>query len=295
VARHAAKFLEKAEFTVERLYAGTFLSSLDMAGISISLLGVTDEWLQLLDSSTTALAWPNAAKQRPRQLKLQPTPVVRKTVEAKPKQPPQSDLENKVQRAIEAACNALIQAEPELTEMDRITGDGDLGASMKRASTAAQQALPTYPLSDISDTLKALSQTLRRELGGSSGPLYGVLFLRAGNVLENSGPIGLAQWAMALEEGARAISDLGGAKPGDRTMLDALDPFVKTLKTAAGTAREVLLAAVDDAQRGAEATAKMKPRLGRSSYLQDRVLGHPDPGAIAVAIWLRAVVDAVTH
>ena len=68
-------------------------------------------------------------------------------------------------------------------------------------------------------------------------------------------------------------------------MLDALHPFVETLKRpATNPAREVLLTAVDKAQRGAGATARMRPRLGRSSYLQDRVLGHPDPGAIAVAI-----------
>jgi triose/dihydroxyacetone kinase / FAD-AMP lyase (cyclizing) len=295
VARHTAMFLEKGEFTVERIYSGTFLSSLDMAGISISLLGVSDEWLQFLDSPTTAPAWPNAAKQRPRQLKLHSAPVIRTTVGPKRKQNSQSDLENKVERAIEAACNALIEAEPELAEMDRITGDGDLGTSMKRASIAIRQALPTYPLNDIPDTLKALAQTLRRELGGSSGPLYGVLFLRAGNVLEKSNPIGVTQWAAALEEGIRALGDLGGAKPGDRTMMDALDPFARTLKIAAGTTSEVLSHAADNAQRGAEATAKMKPRLGRSSYLQDRVLGHPDPGAIAVAIWLRAVVHAMAH
>ena len=80
VARHAAIFLQKEEFSVERIYAGTFLSSLDMAGISISLLGVNDEWLQFLDSPTTAPAWPNAAKQRPGQLKLQQAPVVSTTV-----------------------------------------------------------------------------------------------------------------------------------------------------------------------------------------------------------------------
>ena len=77
-------------------------------------------------------------------------------------------------------------------------------------------------------------------------------------------------------------------------MLDALDPFVKVLKKGGtNSARELLLTAVDHAQHNAKATAQMKPRLGRSSYLQDRVLGYPDPGAIAVAIWLRAVVDAV--
>ena len=78
-------------------------------------------------------------------------------------------------------------------------------------------------------------------------------------------------------------------------MLDALDPFVQALKQAAShlAAREALLAAVEAAERGVEATASMKPRLGRSSYLGDRVLGHPDPGAKAVSILLRAVYVAL--
>ena len=144
-------------------------------------------------------------------------------------------------------------------------------------------------------TLKALAHTVRQELGGSSGPLYGVLLLRCGTVLEGSIAVGISQWAEALAQGSQAISDLGGAKPGDRTMLDALDPFVKTLKEAASSKppREALLAAVEAAERGVEATAAMKPRLGRSSYLGDRVLGHPDPGAKALAILLRAVYAAL--
>ena len=294
VARHATLFLDRSGFTVERLYAGTFLSSLDMAGISISVLGLNDEWLRWLDAPTTAPAWPNAAKQRPRPVNLQSAPPAGVNMAFTARENPESDLGKNVERGIRAACEALFQAEPQLTELDRITGDGDLGASMKRASMVIKEAIPSYPLNDISATLKALGHTLRHELGGSSGPLYGVLFLRAGNVLENSGRIGLTEWATAFDEGCRAISELGGAKPGDRTMLDAFDPFLKTLREAGtGTPREALLAAVDEAQRGAEATAQMKPRLGRSSYLQDRVLGHPDPGAIAVAIWLRAVAGAV--
>jgi len=294
VARHATLFLDRSGFSVERLYAGTFLSSLDMAGISISVLGLNDEWLRWLDTPTTAPAWPNAAKQRPRPVNLQSAPPAGVNMAFTARENPESDLGKNVERAIRAACEALFQAEPQLTELDRITGDGDLGASMKRASIVIKEAIPSYPLNDISATLKALGHTLRHELGGSSGPLYGVLFLRAGNVLENSGRIGLTEWATAFDEGCRAISELGGAKPGDRTMLDAFDPFLKTLREAGtGTPREALLAAVDEAQRGAEATARMKPRLGRSSYLQDRVLGHPDPGAIAVAIWLRAVAGAV--
>ena len=206
-----------------------------------------------------------------------------------------SELGIKVSGAIESACKAVISAADELTEMDRITGDGDLGSSMERAAKAVLEHLASYPLDDIAATLRALAHTVRRELGGSSGPLYGVLLLRCGTVLEGSVSVEISQWAEALTQGSQAISELGGAKPGDRTMLDALHPFLTTLKEAPSIEppREVMRAAVEAAERGAEATAGMKPRVGRSSYLGDRVLGHPDPGAKALAILLRAVYTAL--
>jgi len=294
VARHATSFLANRGFTVERIYAGTFLSSLDMAGISISVLGLNDEWLRWLDAATTAPAWPNTLKQRPGK----PEAYIPSEAGIKVSSPTgvgaQSKAGKKTKQAIEAACKALLDAEAELTELDRVTGDGDLGTSMERAAKAVQDALESYPLDDVPATLIALGHTLRRELGGSSGPLYGVLFLRCGSVLEGSGITGMEQWAEALDQGRRAISELGGAKPGDRTMLDALEPFVRELKTAAGgKVQDVVLAAVEAAERGVEATSKMKSRLGRSSYLGDRVLGYPDPGAKAVAIWLRAASETI--
>ncbi len=294
VARHAMPFLGSKGFTVERIYAGTFLSSLDMAGISISVLGINDERLRWLDAATTAPAWPNVLKQRPGK----PQTRTATEVSVKGRSPigegAQSEAGRRVRRAIEAACNALIDAEDELTEMDRVTGDGDLGISMRRAAEVVQEAVGSYPLDYVPATLKALGHILQREMGGSSGPLYGVLFLRCGNVLEGSSTAELVQWVNALDQGCHAISELGGAKPGDRTMLDALDPFVKSLKGGAGkVSRETLLTAVEAAEHGVEATAQMKPRLGRSSYLGDRVLGHPDPGAKAVAIWLRAASEAL--
>ena len=269
---------------MERIFAGTFLSSLDMAGISISILGLNDDRLRWLDAATTAPAWPNVSKQRPGQAAVGMETEVSTGAAVPTSNGAQTGAAKRTRNAIEAACKALIAAEGELTELDRITGDGDLGVSMARAAKAVENT--PYPLDKIPATLKALGHTLRRELGGSSGPLYGVLFLRCGSVLESQGVAGLSSWANALAQGCEAISELGGAKPGDRTMLDALDPFVKTLHQGAG-----LKAAVEAAERGAEATAQMKPRLGRSSYLGDRVLGHPDPGAKAVAIWLRAACE----
>jgi dihydroxyacetone kinase len=294
VARHAMLYLEGKRVTVERIYAGTFLSSLDMVGISISVLGVNDEWLRWLDAPTTAPAWPNVLKQRPGKAEVRIAADINTQVVSPTGSGAQSEIGRTTKRTIVAACNALIDAERELTELDRITGDGDLGTSMERAAKAVQSAANSYPLDDTPETFKALGHTLRRELGGSSGPLYGVLFLRCASVLENVGATGFAPWTEALDQGCHAIRELGGAKPGDRTMLDALDPFVKALKSLEGKAsREAVFSAVDAAERGVERTAQMKPRMGRSSYLGDRVLGYPDPGAKAIAIWLRAACEAL--
>ena len=116
-------------------------------------------------------------------------------------------------------------------------------------------------------------------------PLNGIFYHRTVTYLL-TGCLRHGDKLKAVRQGCEAISELGGAKPGDRTMLDALDPFVKGLKDGLG-------AAVEAAERGVDATAGMRPRLGRSSYLGDRVLGHVDPGAKAVAIWLRAVSEVL--
>jgi dihydroxyacetone kinase len=191
LARHVVPSLEKQGFTVERLYAGTFLSSLDMAGISISVLGLNDGWLRWLDAPTSAPSWPNVLKQRPRTTSAKISANNVTPVKSSAAEGTRSESGIKLRSAIKAACQALIQAEPELTEMDRITGDGDLGTSMKRAANAIQDNLESYPLDDTPATLKALGHTLWQELGGSSGPLYGVLFLRCGNVLEQRGATGM--------------------------------------------------------------------------------------------------------
>jgi dihydroxyacetone kinase len=288
VARHAVSFLASKGFTVQRIYAGTFLSSLDMAGISISVLGLNEDRLRWIDAATRAPAWPNLLKQPPGVPSFEVVPRAKVVAGIA-----QIGLGAQPKRAIEAACEALILSEAELTELDRMTGDGDLGVSMARAAQAVQQAVNSYPLNDVSLTLKALARTLARELGGSSGPFYGVFFLRCGNVLGRSRTIEGAQWVQAIEEGCQAISELGGAKPGDRTMLDALYPFVNTWKQQRGATPQAVWAAVEAAEQGAAATAQLKPKLGRSSYLGDRVLGHPDPGARAVSIWLRAVCESL--
>jgi triose/dihydroxyacetone kinase / FAD-AMP lyase (cyclizing) len=298
VARHAFSTLASRGLQVERIYSGSLLTSLDMAGVSLTLLCVDDERLRLLDAATSAPAWPNFPRQRPTPVldRVQgwSAPVAHAT---EARMPPQSGRGKLVEEAIKAACLALLETEPRLTEMDRVVGDGDLGISLARGAKALQDALPGYPLDDLPATLKAIGYTLQAALGGASGPLYGVLFIRGGSALEGRDLSDTQQWADALTEACNAMSELGGAKMGDRTMLDALIPFAEALKREAAegrSAKEILEAAVAAAVRGAEQTAHMLPRRGRSSYLGERALGHGDPGAIAVSIWVRAIVSSLS-
>jgi dihydroxyacetone kinase len=176
--------------------------------------------------------------------------------------------------------------------MDQQVGDGDLGISLERGSRAVQAALPTYPLDDPAAALHALAVTLQRSLGGTSGPLYAAFFLRASARLGQGVVVDEPTWASAFRAGCTAIAELGGASPGDRTMLDALLPAAAAFQDGVNSHRaraDALRSAADAAAEGARATAKMFPRSGRSSYLGERVLGHPDPGAEAVAVILDAL------
>jgi len=295
IARHSLSNLQSRSLVVQRVYLGAFMTSLEMAGVSLSVLHLNEERLHLLDAPTTAPAWPNASREAPSSPQDRTISVPFATRPYPPRSP-SAKGQNRLQAAIEAACLALTAAQDSLTELDSAVGDGDLGITLARGATAVRQALPGFPLEDPPETIKALGQTLQRVLGGSSGPLYGVLFLRAASVLKTKATITPAVWAQSIEEACRAVSELGGAGPGDRTMLDALIPFAETFRTElekGTTPQDALRAGVSAAEKGAASTAQMKPRRGRSSYLGDRTLGHPDPGAIAVTLWLRAVASAL--
>ncbi len=293
VARRALAALRERELVVERVYSGTFVSSLDTAGVSISLLKLDDSLLRWLDAPTSAPAWPHAALERPRVVEehspIQTTARLREL-------PVQTETGRRMKIIVEAACNALIDAEPQLTELDRAVGDGDLGITLSRGAKAVLQNINTQAISKVAEALEEIAMTLQQSMGGSSGPLYGVFLLRAANSLRGSSTLDAVDWAQAAVEACEAIGEMGGAGAGDRTMLDALIPFAGTFRSGlliGLNTPEALKAAVDAAESGAQATATMFPKRGRSSYLAERALGHPDPGAIAAAIWLRAAVSRV--
>jgi dihydroxyacetone kinase len=293
VAGSALRYLREHKINVERAWSGTFLSALEMAGISLTLLRVDDQRLTWLDAATQTTAWP-ALSGRVAKASVKPAPVAPVTASGA-----RLSRDSSLRRVIEAVCACLLEAEPVLTEMDQRVGDGDLGISLSRAARSILGEIDAYPSENTPGAvLRTLSATIRRVVGGTSGPLYAVMLLRASVVIEQSGASAAKDWSEAFTAAVDGVTALGGAHPGDRTMVDALHPAAVALqnalaKSGAIDTDEALKAAVDAATSGAAQTASMTPRLGRSSYVGDRALGFADPGAHAVGLWLAAIRSAL--
>jgi len=296
MTNRAVHFLVDLGIIVERAWAGTFLSALDMAGCSISLLKLDAQRLKRIDALTKAPAWPNVhnpSRISEREYKVVPT---KNNPENEVIEPIPSCLAY-LRQAVIAATQALEDAEQNLTELDRMVGDGDLGQSLARGAIAARQIFITATIKNEADLLSKLGKAVRRGIGGTSGPLYSIFFLRAARVLtEVEGHPTALNWSQALCAGCDAIAELGGAKLGDRTMLDALYPASNSFADALQQGiplKEAWHLAAKAADKGAQLTASMFPRLGRSSYLGERAIGIPDPGAVAVSLWIKALAELV--
>jgi dihydroxyacetone kinase len=287
VARHALDRLGKRGLKVERAWAGNFMTALEMPGVSLSVLKLDDGRLARLDSAVTAPAWPGGGHVAPR--KTLPAPETRPPALGETIEPAMPKM-----RGIAVAVAAAFEREEaRLTELDSRAGDGDLGISMARGA-AAIRALPDSAWANPATACAAMSNALRRAIGGSSGPFYAVALLRAARALDEPRPPAAA-WARAFSAAVASVAELGGAKPGDRTMLDALRPAADALTAAtdAGAGpRDAWKAAVGAAEQGTAATATMRPKLGRAAYLGDRALGAPDAGASAVLVWMQAILAA---
>ena len=270
--------------SVKRVWAGTFLTAIDMAGVSLSLMKLDDDLTAALDAPASSPAWVAAGLLAPDMTipaaAAAPAPAASGTGDAASV------------GAIIAACETIISAEPELTKMDQIVGDGDIGHSLSGGAKALIAARAELEQLSGAALWRAVGAIVRKSTGGTSGPLYAILAVGAANALDGEAATGDSSQALAaaFASGVTALRDLGGAAPGDRTMVDALAPAADAMAQG-GTIAERLRAAAIAAEQGAEKTSQMKPRRGRSSYVGDRVLGHRDPGAVAVAMWLRAAAD----
>jgi len=183
-----------------------------------------------------------------------------------------------------------------LVQLDAAIGDGDHGTNMVRGFEAVVQALDADGGSPPGKLLILAGRTLVSTVGGASGPLWGSALRSGGRVLGDQPNFDGGQLVEVLAAALASVKDLGTASVGDKTMVDALEPAVETLRArlAEGVALD---RALDDAASAAEtgmrATIPIQARKGRASYLGERSVGHQDPGATSTALIVRALQKAV--
>ncbi|MFF2993573.1 dihydroxyacetone kinase subunit DhaL [Streptomyces sp. NPDC057950] len=172
-----------------------------------------------------------------------------------------------------------------LTELDSPIGDADHGSNLHRGFTAVVNVLEKEAPDTPGAVLTLAGRQLISTVGGASGPLYGTLLRRTGKALGDAAEVSEDQFTDALRAGVDAVMALGGAAPGDKTMIDALVPAVDALSDS-------FAAAATAAEEGAAATIPLRARKGRASYLGERSIGHQDPGATSSSLLIRALVEA---
>ena len=174
----------------------------------------------------------------------------------------------------------------ELDGLDAAIGDGDHGTNMARGLATAATITPDANAS-VGEYLRQVGIALVSSVGGASGPLYGTFFLRLAQFWQS--PHTVHSIAQTLRAGADGIAARGRARPGDKTMLDALIPAIESLEAADPTDVPGALAqAVAAAQAGAESTVEMLARRGRAAHFKERSVGHLDPGAKSMAMILES-------
>uniref|UniRef100_A0A2C9M2E0 Triokinase/FMN cyclase n=1 Tax=Biomphalaria glabrata TaxID=6526 RepID=A0A2C9M2E0_BIOGL len=259
VAKEAISYLEDIGVSVDRAYCGTFMTSLEMAGISITLLHIDDLLLEYLGQCNKS--------------------------------------SDRVYKALRNACEQLVAMEKELNELDTQSGDGDCGSTLALGAKAILKKLgestnPGLPL-DCPHTLAlSLGQITENVMGGSSGALYSLFFTSAAQELRKANPKSLYA---ALSSGLESIIKYGGAKPGYRTMVDPLYEACESLKSQDlnTLSTESLFRILSEAAKlASEKTVSMNAQAGRASYVNKSLLTKPDPGAVAVSAWLNAITNS---
>jgi dihydroxyacetone kinase-like protein len=203
-----------------------------------------------------------------------------------------------VQRWLEAAAASLHEQRDYLTQLDAAIGDADHGTNMDRGFTAVVEKLgevdgPVPP----GRLLTTAGGTLVSTVGGASGPLWGTALRRAGRALGEADEFGSDELASALDAALDGVVELGAAREGEKTMVDALAPAVRTLRErldGGASLADAVQSAFEAGEDGMRATVPLQATKGRASYLGERSIGHQDPGATSTALILGALARTVS-
>ncbi len=190
---------------------------------------------------------------------------------------------------------AMVDNAAYLSELDGATGDGDHGVNMSKGFRMADKVLKEHP-QGLGQGFGTLAETLLDTIGGSTGPLYGSFFLDMSTYLRGRTTLDRDSFGPMLRKGLDAVIDLGGAKPGDKSLVDVLAPALAAYEAAAtkgGSFRACLEALKTGATEGFESTKTMIARIGRASRLGERSRGTYDAGAASSRLMLIALADGL--
>ncbi|WP_284946506.1 dihydroxyacetone kinase family protein [Acidisoma cladoniae] len=294
---HVAAALTRGGVTVVAPLVGEYVTSLDMEGCSLTVTWLDEDleplWLAPCDTAALRIG---------AIMPIEPAPPLVEEAETKTVWPEASAASRPCGRAIAQAltrmADALQGSEAELGRIDAVAGDGDHGQGMTRGSRAAARAASEAAEAGAGarSVLAAASDAWADRAGGTSGAIWGLGLRAASTVLDDTTFVTPDQIGQAAMVALEHVMRLGGARPGDKTLVDAFAPFAETLSAGIAHGLSVEMAwaqAVQAAHDATEATASLLPRLGRARPHAERSQGHRDAGAVSFTLAARIVKDMI--
>ena len=300
--RRVAETLGARDIAIHHSWVGEYCTSLDMGGASVTLMRLDDELATWLDHPCDTPALRGGAADKPTEMvrrarsgsavSSRPDAVDRATL--KTDGPVTPDL---FRGMMQAAAQTMFAERDALSALDSAIGDGDHGITMEIGWKAVLAALDSAdPDATISELCQRIADAFLEAVGASAGPLYATGFARAGAAVSDRLNLDAGALTAWLEGMAAGIETRGGARPGEKTMVDAWRPAADRaaqILADGGDAAACLRAAADAAAAGSEATKAMQSARGRSKTLGARSVGHVDPGARSAALLIAAWATAL--
>lgn len=206
-----------------------------------------------------------------------------------------STAQQQVDLVVRTITETAVENERYFGDLDAVVGDGDFGYSLARGFEKLLEGWDDLDRSDPGTFLKKVGMVISSRIGGTSGPIWGTAFMRAGMAAGSDGELGGEQVVAMLRAAAEGIKARGQSDVGDKTLLDALVPLTDRLEQELASGADgaaALTAAARTAREAAEATKDMVARRGRASYTGERSKGSVDAGAMAVAVIIERVSEA---
>ena len=195
---------------------------------------------------------------------------------------------------VEIMSDIIIKNEVYFCELDSAAGDGDFGMSLAKGFKVLKNEWEQLAKDEIGRFLKECGMLIIEHCGGASGPIWGSAFKSMGKYAQGRVELNLVETGELLQSAVDGIQKSGGAKLGDKTLLDALIPATEALKKCGSYGEEMLFSlkkAAEAAAAGAEKTKEIVATKGRASYLGERSVNYPDAGAMAIGIIFNGIAD----